>query len=106
MAKTALPAIWTEVIIVKLFAGLFAGLWPLDLPPDVMREMAVEPILAVACEIVDARIVAPFNMLLLAFLVVVTLFHCKILLGAELLNPAKLTSQFLVLDEVSVEHQQ
>ena len=69
-----------------------------------MRKMAVEPIFAVACKIMDAGVVAAINMVFSTLLNALTFFDCKVLLGAQAADPVELSFELLVLEKVFVEH--
>lgn len=77
-----------EVLIVKFFAGVLGGLWSSDLSTDVVGEVAVEAVLAVPSEVVDAGVVASLHMALSAFGGVLAFVYGEVLLGAETDDPA------------------
>ena len=56
------------VVVVELLAGVLVGFGADDLAPQAVGKMAVEPILAIAGEVMDAGIETAVDMLLAAFL--------------------------------------
>ena len=104
VAESTFSTAGAVVFIVELLASVLGGLGPGDLPPDVVGEVAVEAVLAVASEVVDAGVVAPFNMILAALLVGLTFLNGEVLLGAEALDPVELSLELFVLEEILVEH--
>lgn len=105
----AFASLWTVILIVEFFASAFVGLGSSDLAPDMVGEVAVHAVLAVAGEEVDAGILIAFNMdapifapllcgILHAFL------NCEVLVRTEVLNKVKLILQLPILYEIFVVH--
>lgn len=105
----AFATIGAIILIVEFFAGALVGLGAQNLPADVVREVAVHAILAVASEIVNAGILVAFNMdtpifalgivrLLDAFI------NCKVLVGTQPLDEGQLRLEFFILYEILVVH--
>ena len=92
------------VVVVELLAGVLVGFGADDLATQAVRKMAVEPILTVAGEVVDAGIEAAVDMLFAAFLRSWTLLYCEVLMSAITADRLQFSLEFLELEEFLVVH--
>lgn len=76
---------WAVIIIVHLLASFLGRLWPGDLPPDIVGEVTIKAVLAVASEVVNAWVVALSHM---HFVASAALFNSEVLPRTELLDHA------------------
>lgn len=108
MGELTFATSWAVVLVVEFLAGVFVGLGAGDLPSDVVGEMAVHAVFAVASEVVDAGVQVPVYMDFLVLALGVegglAFFHCEVLLGAVVLEGGEVGLESFVLDEVSVVH--
>jgi hypothetical protein len=91
MGEFTILSCWANIFIVKFLTCLFFGLRSNDLSADVVREMAMHSIFAVACKIVNTRIQKSIYMISIIFALDIsirswTFLNSKVLLRAKILN--------------------
>ena len=101
---SALAAIGAVVFIVKFFAGLLGGFWPVDLSSQGMGKVTAESIFAVSHVVVDARVKTSVDVFFSTVFLAFAFFDCKILVGAEVLDHFELAFEFFILKEFFVVH--
>ena len=101
---SALASHRAVVVVVELLAGVLVGLGADDLAPQAVGKMAVEPVLAVPREVMDAGVEAAVDVLLGALLRSGALLHGEVLVSAVAADRLEFSLELLELQEFFVVH--
>lgn len=101
---SALVAIGAVVFVVDFFAGLFGGLWSVDLSSEGVGEVAAESIFTVSHVVMNAGVKASVDVFFATVFLAFAFIDCKVLVGAEVLDHFELAFEFFILEEFFVVH--